>query len=108
MNNSMKRLFLPTFDGEELTKCIKELLKVDRDWIPKGEGFSMYIRPTGISTHPYLGVGPAEQARIYVILSPVGPYYPEGFKPVTLLASDKYCRAYPGGTGDTKVGGNYA
>ena len=55
----------------------------------------------------YLGVGASKYAKLYVILSPVGPYYPEGFAPVKLYADDKYVRAWPGGTGDTKVGGNY-
>jgi len=107
MNNSMKRLFLPEFDGDAFVECIAELCRVDKDWIPKGEGYSMYIRPTGIATHPFLGVGAAQQAKLYAILSPVGPYYPEGFAAVSLLAGDEYVRAWPGGTGDSKVGGNY-
>lgn len=107
MNNSMKRLFLPEFDEDAFLECIKELIKVEKDWIPRGEGYSLYVRPTGIATHPYLGVGAATQAKLYVILSPVGPYYPTGFAPVSLLAGDEYVRAWPGGTGDSKVGGNY-
>jgi|TARA_B110000208_G_scaffold31394_1_gene41284 branched-chain amino acid aminotransferase len=105
MNSSMDRLCLPQFNGDELLKCIKTLVKQDSDWIPRGEGFSLYIRPTGISTQPTLGVGRPTQARIFVILSPVGPYYPEGFKPVNLYASRENVRAWPGGTGDTKIGG---
>ncbi len=108
LNTSCERLFLPTFDGEELTECIKELIRVDRDWIPEGEGFSLYIRPTAVSTHPYLGVCAAEAAKIFVILSPVGPYYPEGFAPVKLFADNKNVRAWPGGIGYAKAGGNYA
>lgn len=107
MNDSMKRLFLPSFDEEAFLECIKELVKVDKDWIPKGEGYSLYIRPTGISTHPYLGVGASNDAKLYVILSPVGPYYPTGFAPVSLLADTQNVRAWPGGTGSSKVGGNY-
>ena len=108
MNTSCKRLFLPEFDGEALTECIKQLIKVDRDWIPEGDGFSLYIRPTAVSTHPYLGVCAAEASKIFVILSPVGPYYPEGFAPVKLFADNKNVRAWPGGIGYTKSGGNYA
>lgn len=108
MNTSCARLFLPAFDGEALTECIKELIKVDRDWIPEGDGFSLYIRPTAISTHPYLGVCAAEASKIFVILSPVGPYYPEGFAPVKLFADNSNVRAWPGGIGYTKSGGNYA
>ncbi|CAE7942399.1 unnamed protein product [Symbiodinium sp. KB8] len=51
LNRSMRRLYLPEFSGEEMVKCIGELLKVDKRWIPHGEGYSLYIRPTGISTH---------------------------------------------------------
>ncbi|EQC34071.1 branched-chain amino acid aminotransferase [Saprolegnia diclina VS20] len=107
MNNSMERLFLPTFDSEELIKCIEQLVLLDKDWIPKGDGYSLYLRPTGISTHPHIGVGASTKAKVFVILSPVGPYYPEGFNPVKLFADDTYVRAWPGGTGNTKVGGNY-
>lgn len=108
MNNSMSRLQLPTFDGDALLDLIGKLIAVDKDWVPEGDGYSLYIRPTGISTEATLGVGPTRSAEIFVICSPVGPYYPEGFKPVTLYATNKYQRAWPGGTGNTKIGGNYS
>ncbi|OQS05329.1 branched-chain-amino-acid aminotransferase [Thraustotheca clavata] len=107
MNSSMERLFLPTFDSKEMIECIKQLVLLDKDWIPKGDGYSLYLRPTGISTHPHIGVSASSKAKVFVILSPVGPYYPEGFAPVKLYADDKYVRAWPGGTGNTKIGGNY-
>lgn len=72
---------------------------------PAEDGFSLYLRPTGISTHAALGVAVAKSAKMYVIMSPVGPYYPEGFAPVKLLAEAHYSRAWPGGTGDSKIGG---
>lgn len=108
MNKSLDRLYMPQFDKEEWLACIKELLKVEKEWIPKGMGYSLYIRPTGISTHPFIGVGPAASCKLFVICSPVGPYYPTGFAPIKLLADPKYVRAWPGGTGNTKIGGNYA
>ncbi|KAF1319704.1 Branched-chain amino acid aminotransferase, partial [Globisporangium splendens] len=108
LNSSMKRLLLPQFDNDELTNCLKELIKLDKDWVPEGDGYSLYIRPTGISTHPYIGVGASLKAKIFIILSPVGPYYPEGFNPVKLFANDTYVRAWPGGTGGFKLGANYA
>jgi branched-chain amino acid aminotransferase len=108
MNNSLKRLRLPTFEGDELLKCIKQLLKTDKDWIPRGSGYSLYLRPTAIGTWPGLGVGPSFTSKLYVLASPVGPYYPQGFKPVKLLADTRYCRAWPGGTGGNKLGANYA
>jgi branched-chain amino acid aminotransferase len=108
LNNTARRLYLPEFDSEQFLKCIEELLKIERNWIPEGKGYSLYIRPTIISTHPFLGVQPALRAKLYVICSPVGPYFPTGFAPVKLYADPHYARAWPGGTGDAKVGANYA
>jgi len=108
LNRSAERLGLPTFNPEELLKCLKALVCVEREWIPKKKGFSLYIRPTMIATPPLLGVAPPTSALLYVILSPVGPYYASGFKAVKLLAEEHYTRAWPGGTGNAKVGGNYA
>jgi hypothetical protein len=97
LNSTARRLFLPEFDSNEFLKCIEELIKLDRSWIPEGEGYSLYIRPTIISTHPFLGVQPALRAKLYVICSPVGPYFPGGFAPVKLYADPHYARAWPGG-----------
>ncbi len=107
MNFSMNRLCLPGFNGAELTECIKELLKIDESWIPTKDGYSMYIRPTAIGTADYLGVTKSNKCKIFVILSPVGPYYKSGFKPVKLLANTEDVRAWPGGVGNAKLGGNY-
>jgi len=76
-----------------------------QSWIPQGMGYSLYIRPTCISTEPRLGVGPAQHVKLYVILCPVGPYYKEGFNPIKLYADPKNVRAWPGGTGHIKCGG---
>lgn len=105
---SSQRLALPTFDTEQFLLCLKDLVVKDQAWIPDGRGYSLYIRPTAISTQPTLGVGACSSSLLFVILSPVGAYYATGFKPVTLLADTRYVRAWPGGTGDTKCGGNYA
>lgn len=94
-------------DHDALLKCISELLKVDEHWIPTGDGYSLYLRPTAIATDPFLGVGTANKCKFFVITCPVGPYYPSGFKPIKLLADDKNVRAWPGGCGNSKVGGNY-
>ncbi|XP_062512590.1 branched-chain-amino-acid aminotransferase, cytosolic-like [Corticium candelabrum] len=107
MNNSAKRLSLPTFDGEEFVKCIKDLVRVDADWVPSEPNTSLYIRPTMIGTRPSLGVGPSNTALLYVVLCPVGPYFKSGFKPVSLLADPRFVRSFKGGIGDTKAGGNY-
>lgn len=106
---SMDRLHMggTDFDDQELIRCIAKLVSIDRDWIPKGEGYSMYLRPTVVSTHGELGVLPPKSLLLYVITSPVGPYYKTGFKPIRLATDTPYVRAWQGGTGNAKVGGNY-
>ena len=110
LKNSMERLHMPgfDFDSQELINCIKELVKLDQDWVPEGEGYSLYIRPNVIAMHKYLGLAAPESLLLYVVTSPVGPYYPSGFKPIRLQCENNYVRAWPGGTGASKVGGNYA
>ncbi|KAI3403625.2 BAT2 [Candida oxycetoniae] len=108
MNKSAERIALPQFDGEELLKLIDQLLILDKKFIPQGKGYSLYIRPTMIGTSASLGVSVPDKALLYVICSPVGPYYSSGFKPVSLEATDYAVRAWPGGVGDKKLGANYA
>jgi branched-chain amino acid aminotransferase len=111
LQNSMKRLHMPgsDFDTHELLSCIQQLVKLDKDWIPYGEGYSLYLRPNVIATHRFLGLAAPEALLLYVVTSPVGPYYKTGFQPIRLQCStNQYVRAWPGGTGNFKVGGNYA
>lgn len=108
MNKSAARIALPTFDGEELIELIKKLVMLDEKWIPSEKGYSLYLRPTMIGTQEALGVGPSSDALLFVICSPVGPYYASGFKPVQLYATTEFVRAAPGGTGGYKLGANYA
>eukprot|EP00527_Entomoneis_sp_CCMP2396_P000637 CAMPEP_0198152744 /NCGR_PEP_ID=MMETSP1443-20131203/61147_1 /TAXON_ID=186043 /ORGANISM="Entomoneis sp., Strain CCMP2396" /LENGTH=387 /DNA_ID=CAMNT_0043818859 /DNA_START=27 /DNA_END=1190 /DNA_ORIENTATION=- len=110
LKSSMERLHMPGSDlnSDELLKCIGELVRLDEKWIPEGEGYSLYLRPTVIATHKFLGLAPPNSLLLYVITSPVGPYYKTGFKPIRLTADTNYVRAWPGGTGNAKVGGNYA
>ena len=109
LQNSMTRLSLPgsDFDPLELLTCLKELIRLDSRWIPVGEGYSLYIRPTVIATHPFLGVAPPTELLLYVITCPVGPYFKGGFDAVRLTADTEFVRAWPGGTGMAKVAGNY-
>lgn len=109
LQNSMARLEMPghDFDPSELQECIAELVRTDADWVPYGEGYSLYLRPTVIATHPFLGLGVPESMLLYCIASPVGPYFKGGFRPIRLDADSPYVRAWPGGTGNTKVGANY-
>lgn len=105
LSRSMERLHMPGFDFDrtELLECIKELVRLDERWIPSGEGYSLYLRPTVIATHRFLGLSAPENVLLYVITSPVGPYYKSGFAPVRLTADSPYVRAWPGGTGNCKV-----
>ncbi|KAI9223826.1 aminotransferase [Blastocladiella britannica] len=105
---SCGRLSLPSFNKDELIECIKQFVKTESRWIPKEKGYSLYLRPTVIGTQASLGVGPSSKAKLFVIASPVGPYFKTGFTAVSLLAQSSFVRAWPGGTGDAKVGGNYA
>ncbi|KAJ2960481.1 hypothetical protein NQZ79_g4094 [Umbelopsis isabellina] len=108
MNNSVARIALPQFDGDELIKCIGEYLKVDERWIPSERGYSLYLRPTCIGTQETLGVNPSSSAMLFVIACPVGPYYKTGFAAVSLKATTDFIRAWPRGTGGSKIGANYA
>jgi branched-chain amino acid aminotransferase len=108
MNGSARRLCIPALDPDLAMSSIATLVRLDRDWVPGLVGTSLYIRPIVIASEPFLGVRPAKQYLYYVILSPVGAYYPEGMAPVKILVVDKYVRAVDGGVGGAKTSGNYA
>ncbi|MBQ3005590.1 MAG: aminotransferase class IV, partial [Clostridia bacterium] len=108
MNKSNERLCIPEFDEEFAVEAIKELVKVDEDWIPTAEGTSLYIRPFIFAVDPHVGVHPAHHLLFVIILSPVGAYYPEGLNPVKIYVEDNYVRAVKGGIGFAKTGGYYA
>lgn len=108
LNSSAVTMCLPEVDSEEFLECLKELVRVDRRWIPKDEDCSLYIRPTYIGTQGALGVKKSKSALLYVVTCPVGPYFSSGlFSPVSLYANPKFVRSWIGGTGDAKIGGNY-
>ncbi|MBI3827642.1 MAG: branched-chain amino acid aminotransferase [Candidatus Rokubacteria bacterium] len=108
LNHSARQLCIPPMDPELVLKSLTTLVDVDREWVPKSVGHALYIRPTIIASEPFLGVRPAKQYLYFVILSPVGAYYPEGMNPVKILVVDKYVRAVEGGLGAAKTGANYA
>ncbi len=108
MNLSATRMCMPTLNIDDVYEGLQALLKTEQDWVPAVEGASLYIRPTMIATEAGLGVRPANRYLFYIILSPVGAYYPEGFNPVKIFVTDKYVRAVPGGVGNAKTAGNYA
>ena len=105
---SARRLCMPEFDVDELADGLKQLVLLDRDWIPQKEGCALYIRPNLIATDPFLGVRASNNYLLYIIVGPVGAYYPQGFNPVDIYVSDKYVRAVEGGVGEAKTCGNYA
>jgi branched-chain amino acid aminotransferase len=84
------------------------LVDLDRGWVPSTVGTSLYVRPTIIASEAFLGVRPAREYLYFVILSPVGAYYPEGMAPVKIKVIDNYVRAVVGGLGEAKTAANYA
>jgi len=108
MNRSNERMCMPTIDEDMFFDAMTELIKLERDWIPKDTGHSLYIRPFIFGTDNFVGVHPSSTYRFMIILSPVGAYYKEGFNPVSLLVPEEYVRAVKGGVGDVKTAGNYA
>lgn len=108
MNASARRLCIPPLDPDLALRSLLELVRLEQEWVPSTVGTSLYIRPTIIASEPFLGVRPARSYLYFVILSPVGAYYPEGINPVRILVVDKYVRAVEGGVGAAKTAGNYA
>lgn len=109
MNKSCERLEMPQLDVEEAVQALKQLISIEQDWIPTGEGQSLYIRPIMYANEPYLGVRPATSYKFLIILTPVGAYYGKGhLTPIKIFVEDEYVRAVRGGAGFAKAAGNYA
>lgn len=107
-NQTNERMCMPQIDPDLMISAIKELVRVDKDWIPQSEGTSLYIRPFIFAADPFLGVRPSSIYKFFIILCPVGTYYKSGLQPTKIFVEDEYVRAVSGGTGYAKVGGNYA
>ncbi|ADU30270.1 branched-chain amino acid aminotransferase [Evansella cellulosilytica] len=108
LNESNRRLSIPLVDNELILQYLKKLIEIEKEWIPKEEGTSLYIRPFIIPTDTNLRVAPANTYKLMIILSPVGSYYPEGIHPVSIYVEHEYTRAVKGGTGTAKTAGNYS
>ena len=108
MNKSAHRMCMAELDVDDALQALMTLLKVEERWIPSKQGTALYIRPTMIASEPFLGVHAAKEYLFYIILSPVGSYFKNGFKPVKIMVENHYIRAAPGGVGHAKTGGNYA
>jgi branched-chain amino acid aminotransferase len=108
LNSSADRLCIPPVDEAFALDALKELVRLDSDWIPTAPGTSLYIRPCIIAVESALGVHAASRYIFFIILSPVGAYYPKGLAPVSLYVEETYVRSAKGGTGHQKFSGNYA
>ena len=108
MNNSAERIGLPQMPEEDMLSAILEFVKVEKDWVPYGEGESLYLRPFMFGNDEHLGVHSINRAEFLIIASPSGSYYQEGINPVKIMIEDQDVRAVRGGTGYAKCGGNYA
>ena len=108
LNLSNERLVIPAIDEEFALHALKELIKIEKDWVPHSEGASLYIRPFIIACDPFLGVRPGDEYKFIIILSPSGAYYSTGLNPVSIYVEENYVRAVKGGMGYAKTGGNYA
>ena len=106
---SAQRLAMPELPEQVFLDSLRELVAIDRQWVPEAGESSLYLRPFMISTEVSLGVNrPASEYLYALIASPAGSYFAGGIKPVTVWLSHEYVRAAPGGTGAAKFAGNYA
>lgn len=103
-NISAVRMNMPEIPEEIFMEGLRQLIELDRDWIPSNHDHSLYIRPLMFAADTTLGVRPADTYKFIVMLSPTGPYYAE---PMKISVEEKYTRAAPGGVGFAKNAGNY-
>ena len=103
-NKSAERMQMPTIPEEIFIDGMKQLIKLDINWIPAKDEHSLYIRPFMFSTDETIGVKPSENYKFMIILSPTGPYYST---PMRIYVEEQYVRAVPGGIGFAKAAGNY-
>ncbi len=108
LNKSARALCIPEIDEDFLFNAMKQLLNIEKDWVPGTHDTSLYIRPAIIAMDPFLGVRASHTYRLFIILSPVGAYYNEGFNPVKIWVTKNHVRAVQGGVGNVKTAGNYA
>lgn len=108
MNASAERLCMPTIDPALFMEALKKLVIIEKDWIPRSKGSSLYIRPTMIATESALGMHHANEYLFFIVVGPVGAYYPQGFSPTNIFVVEDYVRAVRGGIGYCKAAGNYA
>ncbi len=108
LNRSADKVCIPEIDPELAYQGLVKLLEVDKEWVPKKHGESLYIRPFIVATEPFLGIKPSRTYKFFIICSPVGAYYPGGLKPVKIMVEEHHVRAVVGGLGEAKTMANYA
>ncbi len=108
MVDSASRLEMPSFPEDRFIKAVEEVVKANKDFVPPyGSGATLYIRPVMYATGNVIGVKPADEYQFRIFVTPVGPYFKGGAKPIVVKISD-FDRAAPHGTGNIKAGLNYA
>lgn len=105
MIKSAERMCMPPVPAELFMQSMTELISLDREWVPRKEGTSLYIRPFALAMDPFIGIRPSDTYTFLIITGPVGAYYS---RPVKVKIETHFTRAAAGGTGFAKTGGNYA
>jgi len=105
LNHSAHRIGMPDFPVDLFVEGLKQLVGLERNWIPPQLGSALYLRPFMYADEPFIGMRAATSYKFIIIASPSGPLFT---KPIKLYAETKYIRAAKGGTGEAKVAGNYA
>lgn len=109
LRRSAQKLFMEPPPEALFIEAVDRVVKANQRFVPPyGTGASLYIRPLLIGLSPLIGVKAAREFLFMVLVTPVGPYFKQGFRPVELLVEEEFDRASPGGVGDAKCGGNYA
>ena len=108
LNRSAARMCLPQVDEAMQMEALETLVDLERGWVPRAPGTSLYLRPTLIGDGRQLGLCKAQKHLFYIVCSPSGAFYSKGISPLRIRIEETYVRAVAGGTGEAKTGGNYA
>ncbi len=109
LQKTSEKIYIPRIPEKMFTEAVTRVVAANKKFVPPyGTGASLYIRPLVIGTGAKVGLGAAEEYVFLIFVTPVGPYYKGGLKPIKALVVPDFDRAAPNGVGDCKVGGNYA
>ncbi len=104
LNHSARRMLMPEYPVEQFMEALRTLVNIDRKWVPKQEGYALYLRPFMFGSSEFVAARPSEKYTFCIITSPVGPYYSGNVK---VAVEETYTRSATGGVGSTKCAGNY-